>query len=788
MRLFTLIILFLSLGLQAQVDLNMELISRTEAPIGSNDVWGFEHSNGIEYAILGTRGNTQVFSLENPSLPIQKSITFGPITTWRDIKNFNDIVYVTTDGGPPAATGLTIIDVRDPENIESHIWDPILMIGNTLDTLKTCHNIFIDDQGYGYLAGCNLSNRGVIILDLFTDPINPTMVGYADVAYSHDVYVKGDRMYSSEIFEGRFGVYDISDRSNPIRIATQETGTNFTHNTWTSDDQQYLFTTDEKPNAFLECYDISDLSDIEKLDAYRPPVTEGKGVIPHNTHYHEGFLHTSWYSDGYVVVDAHKPDNLVKVAGYDTWLGDDGGFNGCWGAYPFLPSGLLLASDRANGLHVLRPSFNRACYLEGNITSAGTGLPINGATISIASPQQLARDHTDAAGNYKTGIANAGTYDIVISHPFYETIITSVELEHGEVTILDAQMVKPGATVYNSTVIKDADGELVPDAKLKVVYEDGKTEELVTNENGVALLELVEGVYDLYAATWGYKIGHFQFDTSTDPLIEIRLEEGYRDEFYFDLGWNLIGNIDEGFFTIGEPQEVFHANHLINIGSDNPDDIGTQALLTGDGSEHPIHLDYVKDGFTTAISPAMNLNSYDYPVVKFDMFYRHDGTISPGSYTFNVELRRGDEKRILREFTMSDTTWTTIELHPKDFFWDLSNVKIAFPIYNDIDGIFTELAFDVFEVVEGSPSAIQEFEDIDLLIYPNPFSDKFNIQLESLNYDRVQLTNVNGQLIYSDKINNTDFTIDGTQLNPGVYFLQLRSDQSISKAYKIIKQ
>ena len=33
------------------------------------------------------------------------------------------------------------------------------------------------------------------------------------------------------------------------------------------------------------------------------------------------------------------------------------GYTGCWGVYPFLPSGNIIASDIENGLFVLRPDF-----------------------------------------------------------------------------------------------------------------------------------------------------------------------------------------------------------------------------------------------------------------------------------------------------------------------------------------------------------------------------------------------------------------------------------------------
>ena len=45
---------------------------------------------------------------------------------------------------------------------------------------------------------------------------------------------------------------------------------------------------------------------------------------------------------------------MNEIAYYDTSPDYEGGeFEGCWGAYPFLPSGLILATDQQTGLHIL---------------------------------------------------------------------------------------------------------------------------------------------------------------------------------------------------------------------------------------------------------------------------------------------------------------------------------------------------------------------------------------------------------------------------------------------------
>jgi hypothetical protein len=83
------------------------------------------------------------------------------------------------------------------------------------------------------------------------------------------------------------------------------------------------------------------------------------------------------------IVDVTRPENMVETGKYDTYpQGSGGSFDGCWGVYPFLPSGNLVVSNITPGeLWILTPSYQRACYLEGKITDASTGAPISGAQV-----------------------------------------------------------------------------------------------------------------------------------------------------------------------------------------------------------------------------------------------------------------------------------------------------------------------------------------------------------------------------------------------------------------------
>ena len=128
---------------------------------------------------------------------------------------------------------------------------------------------------------------------------------------------RGDTLYAGCIYTGDLYIIDVLNKNNPSVIGTHPTPNAFTHNAWVSDDGNYVFTTDEKTDAYIGSYNISDLSNILEVD--RIQSNPGSNSIPHNTHVDGDFLITSWYRDGTTVHDISNPNNLVQVAFYDSY-------------------------------------------------------------------------------------------------------------------------------------------------------------------------------------------------------------------------------------------------------------------------------------------------------------------------------------------------------------------------------------------------------------------------------------------------------------------------------------
>ena len=89
-------------------------------------------------------------------------------------------------------------------------------------------------------------------------------------------------------------------------------------------------------------------------------------------------------------------------------------------------------------------------------------------------------------------------------------------------------------------------------------------------------------------------------------------------------------------------------------------------------------------------------------------------------------------------------------------------------------------------VAVSNPVGIQIMNSPLVHTFPNPFIDK--IQIEAKNISQVNVLNMNGQLIYHNKLNDLDNTIiDLSSLPKGMYILQVVSDEGMS-VDRIVKQ
>lgn len=337
---------------------NMNLQANwNESAYDYNDVWGYADFSGKEFAIIGSKKQVHFIEVTNPANPkLIAEFAPGSTTNWRDIKTFNHYAYAVSEGF--SNEGLVIFDLCGISDGE------VAMVSQKNDVFGKAHNIFIDPENeLLYVVGANTILSGMIIYDL-SDPINPSLIAKISLpgGYVHDIFVKDNLAFCSHGNNGMY-IYDVSNPANPIPKAFANTG-GYNHSSWVLGESQLLLFAQEVPTGLpLGVMDFSKYlsNDLEVVNSFKAPLLGPNFTdnTPHNPYMVGNYAVVSYYEDGVVIFDMTNPLQPDTVAYYDTYENDTyNGYAGCWGVYPFLPSGNILASDITNGLFILKPTFD----------------------------------------------------------------------------------------------------------------------------------------------------------------------------------------------------------------------------------------------------------------------------------------------------------------------------------------------------------------------------------------------------------------------------------------------
>ena len=316
---------------------NVTLLGRFGGRDAYSDVWGYRAPDGTELAILGSTNGIHFVNVTNPASPAEVLFQDANPSSWRDFATHDHYAYAVSEGGH----GLMIFDLSNPRL-------PIL-VGSFTETFDTAHTLGIHD-GFAYCSGARLMGLdvGMRILDL-ANPMQPVDVGTYGDAYFHDVYVRNNIAYGAAL-GGGIMILDVNDKRNPRRRSVTGYPGAFTHNTWLTDDSRYLLSTDETSAGHIRIWDLANVATPMQVAEW----SATQAGIVHNVYIKGNRAYAAYYTEGLQVLDITDPTSPLLVGFFDTFPGTSGGFRGCWGAYPFLPSGHILVSDITNGLFIVR--------------------------------------------------------------------------------------------------------------------------------------------------------------------------------------------------------------------------------------------------------------------------------------------------------------------------------------------------------------------------------------------------------------------------------------------------
>ena len=761
------------------------------------NIYGYAQ-NGKEYALVGASKGLVIVDVTNPDNPVNIVQLPGPDNLWKEIKTYGHYAYVTSEGGQ----GVQIVDLSalPSPNLTYHFYTGEGQFPEPGTKLNAVHALHIDTKkGFMYLYGGGLYAGGAKVFDLNADPYNPTYVGkYDALGYIHDGYAENDTLYACNLYAGQLAIVNMTDKANPQLLGTVQTPGKFTHNSWLLDDHKHILTTDENENApsFVTCYDISDPEDIRELD--RVSTNDGTKSIGHNTHVLNDWAITSWYSDGVVIADAHRPDNMVITGWYDTWPGTGANFDGCWGVYPFLPSGTIVASNIPNEtggigkLFVLTPTYTRACYLEGSVTNGCNGQPMFGATIEVNSSDPWINTKTKLDGTFKTGQTQPGNFTVTVSKPGFYSKTVDVTLATAEVTQITVTLEAENAGDLSGTLLEEGSSTPVGNANF-VLTSVNDTYTIQSAPDGSFDVSCVpSGTYQAKVSQWGYLVSNVTVTAGTP--VQIYLKPVYYDDFEVDLGWSTEATASSGLWERGKPEGTFSQNNAVNPGFDVQTDNNELCYVTGNGGGSA-GSDDVDDGSVTLTSPPMRLAAYQDATLSFwYWFYNGGGQGTPPNDNLEVRILNGTETVTLLTETVSQSNWRfSGDISMKDYINLTDDVRVQF-IASDLDpGHFVEAGVDIFSVVPGAlVSGVNDiYTSASMMVMPNPSATSFAIRYDWPGAQNLsmEVRNLLGQTVMTQQLATATGVLNcGETWTKGVYIVVLRNEGRQSAPVRLVKQ
>ena len=382
-----------------RVDLLAVVPVGTDGPLGTgrlNDIWGWtDPQDGAEYALVGGLDATVFVDVSTPTAPRvlgRMLSTNETSSTWRDIKVYQNHAFV---GSEAIGHGIQVFDLTRLRGLSadaSRRFQP----DARYDGVGRSHNVVMNEEtGFLYAVGavsvgtdlpaaCNA--KGFHAIDVRT-PTQPTFAGcFSDAAsetgprspgYTHDaqcvVYRGPDTEHDGKEVcfaanEDVVSIFDASDKGNVTLLAQAAyPAFAYTHQGWLTEDQRFFIANDELdevataqdggvPSQRTLVFDVSDLDDPEFSFQYDSGLT----TIDHNLYTLGQYAFEANYESGLRILDLSQigsaSPSLSEVGFFDTYpQGTSLQFNGMWSVYPYFASGTVVASDRDNGLFVLRP-------------------------------------------------------------------------------------------------------------------------------------------------------------------------------------------------------------------------------------------------------------------------------------------------------------------------------------------------------------------------------------------------------------------------------------------------
>ncbi len=227
--------------------------------------------------------------------------------------------------------------------------------------------------------------------------------------------------------------------------------------------------------------------------------------------------------------------------------------------------------------------------------------------------------------------------------------------------------------------------------------------------------------------------------------------------------------------------------NMLNLMMNNSDNNGFMMVLANESAERSM-LFASSDNTNPALRPELTV-TYE-PIIDCEFtvcasstdqnLYTFSALNTNGNHTWQVYNENGDllHTSTSSSFSYPFSSGTYDVNHYVYTNYQSCNKQITLCIDPSQQNVPTKSKKD--EISEVLPTNITNGNSIK--VYPNPSFDKWNVTLNSVNTENVEIivTDCVGKTVYSDKINlskgDNNFTIDGTSFSKGIYVIKIKGE------------